>query len=242
MINLGESQEIRHKQTFGTAKQSSVLRSVLQLLYNRGKSGPNQHYTFIIWVSNPTILYTDSSRLHPGWKRHDRVILVYPENFGLLSKDIPKLQFWKHIPYIVGLKQDHKYGNINVFTVYPYCGGKSICYENLDVWSVTEDRFYRGGLNIFPDKFTSFYGAPLSAGIIWKEPFFIWGSKLHPYLDGLDWRLSKLVEKKLNTTIMHVHNEKFGRLENNSWTGMFRYLSNGTIDFALGGIAFTPER
>lgn len=225
--------------TYGSSDPVEIILKFLHILYRRSEC-----YTFIIWISDPAILQLSSSiTLHPGWRNND-IVLLPTHHTSKLYRSLTSQKFWNDIPNIVGLKRKYDgeilaSNEIRVFTVLPYYSKRRLRKsQELDVWLVKEKRFVYGR-PIFFNKFITFNGAPLVAGIYWKEPFFIFGNIENPYVDGLDWRLLGLCTKQLNFTLALKRTKQYGRIDgtNGTWTGIMGLLRNNEIDLGVGGVA-----
>lgn len=98
------------------------------------------------------------------------------------------LRIWNQIPNVVGLKRNKPelFGiAVNIFTVYPYFRNGRRKSQEMDVYLVQERKFLKN-TPLFPQKFHNLHHSPLALGILWKEPFFIWGNLQDPWLDGFD--------------------------------------------------------
>ena len=159
-------------------------------------------YTFLIWLTDPRILYPEKAHLHPGW-RYDDVVIFAAHHITKRYKQLIELRFWKEIPNILGLKRKGiKTRNVNVFTVLPYYTNARRKSHEIDVWLV-KNRAFQQNTSLLWDKFTSFNKAHLRTTILWKSPFLIWGDSENPYFDGLDWRLISLIRRRLKFTLVH---------------------------------------
>lgn len=242
MLNLSENQLSALEERYGTRNPAEIIQNFLHILYRKRRC-----YTFEVWVKDPRILYpetvSNTNMYHPGWRRSDNVIIV-AHHITKRYKTLISLRFWSLIPNIIGLKRNNyeDYGTIKVFTVLPYYkNGKSKSQE-IDTWDGSRREFIRNTSNFFFDKFTNFYNASIVLGILWKEPFFIWGNKENPYLDGLDWRLFLLCQDNLNFSLSFKAVNTTGRKIGNTWSGMLGNLADRSIDVGVGGISITSDR
>jgi hypothetical protein len=132
--------------------------------------------------------------------------------------------------------------SVNVFTVLPFFIDGKRKSQEIEVWLVTEKKFVTER-KLFFDRYRNLHGAMIQLGVLWKEPFFIWGNVEDPYMDGLDWRIFALCQKQLNFTFNVTSVSSTGRIDGNgSWSGMMGLIADGSIDVGVGGIAVTSDR
>jgi hypothetical protein len=242
IVNLSTQTLENLKNIYGTnsSDPAEIVHSLLHILYRKGRC-----YTFYVWVKDPRILYPEAiASHHPGWRRYDKIVVI-AHHINKKFNTLISLRLWTQIPNIIALKRnkdDMKGVAVNIFTVLPYYRNGKRKSQEIDVWLVQEQRFLKDD-NLFFEKFNNLYNSSIIVGIVWKEPFFIWGNKQDPWLDGLDWRLFQLCKDKLNFALANVMSiQTSGQKIDGKWTGLLGKLDNRSIDVGLGGLSVTADR
>lgn len=180
-----------------------VLDNLMKRRRHSGKFA--RPYVFVFWAAEHVdILNPSANRSHYEWTFHDRVIIIESgtKETGYIKR-LPRMKFWNYIPHAIGMRRVPERPNvIDIFTVNVIGRrrGGSPSMRNINSWILNRNRFLHPVTTFFPDRFSSFNGEELKIGTSWKEPFLIWGNKLQPYMDGLDFRLMRLLQRKLNFT------------------------------------------
>lgn len=240
--------------TYGATFLLQQLHSMLKwpIVVSHGEA--RQHHddkwhNYILWTSGSVSKQLeDMKSFGKAWNPRGRFLVALnkihtkPQNVRVV---LDEMNDRKIVNAIVSRTASTQQNTLDIFSWFPYQSPTGKCRQFLavvlmDQWVMHKGGYFARNATLFPTKIPrDLGGCPLTVSTFPFPPFTIPGHQENTaYEGGFEIRLLEFVARTMNMSIVYrpPPPERWGeKLENGSWTGIYRDLSLDRADIVLAG-------